>query len=566
MSLKKSYDELEQELILAKQAISKLKANVIPKASALADGEAKFKAMMENVSDVIGIIDAQGITTYKSPNVEKVFGWKPEELLGKGAVDHVHPEDKEWVTKAFMEVIGGEAERLNIEFRYLKKDGDYAWVEFNLFNNLDNPYIQGLLINYRDISERKKADQDLLESEERFRMLFTNMDDTSSLYEVVLGEEGEPIDYRFLAINPVFEAALGVKSSDLKGKTLLEAFPKTEQIWLDTFRKAYKTGKSQRVEDYSQELDMYFEIIAYIPQEGLLSMIGVDITERKKAQIKERENQEKLKEQNEEYLAINEELNERNDEYSILNAEYKKQNEALLKAMDKAKESDILKSTFLQIMSHEIRTPMNAIYGFSELLTEPELDEGIRMEYSKIVRNSSEQLLAVVSNVLIVSSLETKQEQVVKEEVLVDKMLDELLTIFMADAKSSKLKLSLCKDEATNQLKLTTDRTKLIQILTNLIANAVKFTHDGEVVLGCSLKKDCVKFEVKDSGIGMSQEELEVVFEQFRQANKSIQKTYGGTGLGLTISKAFVELLGGTIGIESVLGQGTVVSFTLPLT
>ncbi|WP_075603345.1 sensor histidine kinase [Saccharicrinis aurantiacus] len=563
MDNQKSYEELELELLAIKNELAEVKANCCKatEVERLLDERIKYLTMLENVTDVIGIIDINGITKFKSHNVENLFGWSSDELMNQPAVNNIHPDDREGLISAFQSIISGNLNQFTTEFRYHKKDGKYTWVEFSAVNNINTPNINGILVNYHDISDRIKAKEDLLESEARYRMLFTNMDDSSSLYEVVTDDNGEPIDYKFIAVNPAFEASVGYTDDYLKGKTLLGEFPATEQVWLDTFKKVYKTGKAQRIESYTDVLDMYFDIIAFIPQEGLLSMIGVDITERKKNEISELENKRLLKEQNEEYLSINEELSERNEEFAILNDQYKIQNEALYKAMEKAKESDLLKSTFLQIMSHEIRTPMNAIYGFAELLSEVDSDMDMIKDYSSIIKNSSEQLLSVVNNVLTISSLETKQEEVVLSKVNLSTLLEEQVAIFKMDTK-----LSISHQNSLNgsDVELNTDRTKLTQIISNLLSNAIKFSEEGEIKMACCLEGDFVKFSVCDCGIGIHEEEQAFIFEQFRQANHNIQKKYGGTGLGLTISKAFIELLGGRIWFESEEGKGTQFFFTLP--
>lgn len=236
----------------------------------------------------------------------------------------------------------------------------------------------------------------------------------------------------------------------------------------------------------------------------------------------------------------------------------------LIDAKEQAEESNRLKVAFLQNISHEIRTPMNAICGFTSLMTEPDLSPEQKVNYSSIVRSNCDQLLTIITDVLTISSVETKQLKQNIQEVNLIQLMDELTHIFKPTAKSLSLAFenttSLTEDEAF----VMTDRTKLTQILTNLLTNSLKFTREGSIELHCHLEKDQLHFFVKDTGIGFNPDIKDTIFERFRQANEDINKKYGGTGLGLAISKAFVELLGGTIGVETEPDKGSVFYFQLP--
>ena len=236
----------------------------------------------------------------------------------------------------------------------------------------------------------------------------------------------------------------------------------------------------------------------------------------------------------------------------------------LIDAKEMAEESNRLKIAFLQNISHEIRTPMNAICGFANLMIEPDLSMEQKAKYSSIVRNSCDQLLTIITDVLTISSVETKQMKVTIQEVNLNQLMEELTHIFKPTATSFSLTFENTTDIPENQAYVLTDRTKLTQILSNLATNALKFTKEGSIEINCHLDTDNIVFYVKDTGIGFNPEITETIFERFRQANDEINKTYGGTGLGLAISKAFVELLGGQIGVESNFGKGSTFHFTLP--
>ncbi|MFO7864709.1 MAG: PAS domain S-box protein, partial [Salinivirgaceae bacterium] len=248
--------------------------------------------------------------------------------------------------------------------------------------------------------------------------------------------------------------------------------------------------------------------------------------------------------------------------------ERKQMFEELIEAKEKAEESDRLKTAFLQNMSHEIRTPLNAISGFSGMLNKPSLAENKRQKFVSIIQNSSNQLLSIVSNILTISSLETKQERVNITAVSVNEVLEELHTIFKDQAYRKNIALRKILSLTNTKSEVYTDKTKVTQVLSNLIANALKFTAHGTIEYGYELKRNGtteeLEFFVKDTGIGISKEEQTIIFERFQQAHKSINKLYGGTGLGLSISKGFVEILGGKMWVQSEPKKGTTFYFTLP--
>jgi PAS domain S-box-containing protein len=244
--------------------------------------------------------------------------------------------------------------------------------------------------------------------------------------------------------------------------------------------------------------------------------------------------------------------------------EHKTTEQDLILAKEHAEESDRLKTSFLQNMSHEIRTPMNAIIGFSGLLEQTDLSDDDRKKFITIIKNSANQLLSVVTDILIISSLEKKLERININIVSINELLDNLYSIFHVQALDKNIELILNKTGTDPEMAAYTDSTKLTEILTNILSNAIKFTHSGEVEYGYSIKNGFMEFYVKDSGIGISAESQEKIFRRFLQANQSISHKYGGTGLGLSISKGYVELFGGKIWVDSEPGKGSTFRFTIP--
>ncbi len=380
----------------------------------------------------------------------------------------------------------------------------------------------------------------------------------SSVSVVITNREGA-IEY----VNPFFTELTGYSFEEAMGKNpniLQSGHHSTffyKELW-DTIL----SGKNWEGEILNKKKngELYWEkaVISSIENnEGIVTnfvAIKEDITGQKEAEKLLQERNERIKAQNKDYEAVNEELRQTNEE--------------LYEAKEKAEESDRLKTAFLQNMSHEIRTPLNAISGFSAMLNRPKLPDEKRQKFVSIIQNSSRQLVAIISDILTISSLDTQQEKLNISKVRIDDVIEELLSIFEPEAKKQNISLKATTALTDNQELVYTDKTKITQIFTNLLSNALKFTHEGFVEMGYSVKKHSepaeMEFYVKDTGIGMTPDQQKIIFDRFQQAHKSINKLYGGTGLGLSISKGFTEMMGGKIWVESLPEKGSTFYFTIP--
>jgi len=243
----------------------------------------------------------------------------------------------------------------------------------------------------------------------------------------------------------------------------------------------------------------------------------------------------------------------------------RKKNELeLIKAKEKAEESDLLKTEFMNNMSHEINTPMNSILGFSNLLSSNNLTEVKRDSFIRIIQNSSHQLMRIVKDILEISQLETKQVEVNENAVCINDLLLGLFSDFSDKAEKNKTPLYFKKALFNKASKVLSDKAKLNRILSNLLENALKFTHEGFIKLGYQIKGDKLVFFVSDTGIGIRKEKLKVIFKRFSQEEKEMCKNVGGLGLGLSIAKANANLLGGKITVESEKGKGSTFFVTIP--
>jgi PAS domain S-box-containing protein len=239
--------------------------------------------------------------------------------------------------------------------------------------------------------------------------------------------------------------------------------------------------------------------------------------------------------------------------------------ESLREAKMKAEEADHLKSAFLANMSHEIRTPMNAILGFAELLQNEVISKEESKEFINIITNSSNNLLKLVDDIIDIAKIESGQIKIQKSKNEVNAFLNELAISFSDSMKMSSLILKLNKQKHQHQLIIHTDEFRLRQIFNNLINNAIKFTNEGYIEIGYKIQKnDFVTFYVKDTGIGISDRNKHIIFDRFRQLDDSSTRKTSGTGLGLTICKNLVNLLGGEIWMESELNKGSTFYFTIP--
>jgi len=248
--------------------------------------------------------------------------------------------------------------------------------------------------------------------------------------------------------------------------------------------------------------------------------------------------------------------------------EWRNTEEKLKEAKNKAERSDRLKSAFLANMSHEIRTPMNAIIGFTEMLADKSISGNERDIYVSYIKNSSNTLLNLIDDIIDIAKIEAGELKIKKEEFSVRKILDELLISYERQrlkTGKTKLKFAIQDDLENEDVIIFSDPFRFRQILSNLLNNALKFTDEGQITMGYHVKSgQMLEFFVRDSGIGMPAEKLDIIFERFGQIDDIYNKNKRGTGLGLAISKNLVKILGGEMKVESEIQKGSVFYFTLP--
>jgi PAS domain S-box-containing protein len=279
---------------------------------------------------------------------------------------------------------------------------------------------------------------------------------------------------------------------------------------------------------------------------------------------RQKEVEKELKEQVEQNLAINKKYLEQNRELTESLKQIQSINLELRIAKDKAEESDQLKSAFLANVSHEIRTPMNGILGFAALLNKSDLKGDKQQEYIRLIQQSGRRMLSIINDLIDISKIEAGQLEIRLENTDLGELLHSLDLFYKPEAEKRGMSLLWSSGLTREENQIVTDKTKLYEILSNLISNALKYTEKGRIDFGCSRAGDAVEFFVRDTGIGISPEYHDKIFERFRQVNINAPTAAEGSGLGLTIAKAYVEKLGGKIEVRSKPGEGSVFTFSLP--
>jgi signal transduction histidine kinase/CheY-like chemotaxis protein len=303
------------------------------------------------------------------------------------------------------------------------------------------------------------------------------------------------------------------------------------------------------------------EVIDYLDK--IKDQLAIGIT-NSKALVQMENFVAELKKLNEEYQKQNLQIKQQNDTLIKLHNDLKEQAQELERQKEKAEESTRVKSQFLASMSHELRTPMNSILGLTELILEKANLEDKNRERLEVVLNSGKRLMNLINDILDLSKIEAGKMEIRYEDVILDEVIEEVSASVTPLVNKKSIGFQVVRNIDTRML-INTDRGKVTQVLINLLGNAVKFTDEGSVMLRISTEDNLLNFEVVDTGIGISEEDKKLIFEEFRQADGSTTRKYGGTGLGLAISKKISDLLGGSISVNSRINEGSTFTFSIPL-
>jgi len=531
---------------------------------ALYESEERLKLAVEGTKAGLWDWNVQTGEMIYNERWAEIVGYNLEELKPGNIetwMNLCHPDDLKKSNELLEKHFRSELDSYECEARMKHKDGRWIWVldrgKVSQRDKNGNPV--RMTGTHIDITQRKKAEEEYRLSELRFRRIFEE------------GQFGITIagpDYKFVDANPAFCRMIGYTVEELKTKTFAD-ITHPERVETDTDMvhaitkgkiKHYKTEKKYVKKDgeilwgsliSTPVRDEEGQILYY------LAMVQ-DITDRKKIE-------ESLQQQNQEYQALNVEYLAQNEELVDSLERIQKINKELIMAKEKAEESDRLKTAFLANMSHEIRTPMNGIIGFTDLLKEPKLTGKQQKTYIDVIQQSGFRMLNIINDLIDIARIEAGQMDVKLEYVCINHLLDGIYTFFRPETEKQKLSFSCKKELSDSESYMKTDSTKLNQILSNLIKNAMKFTRTGGINFGYSIRNKNIEFYVKDTGIGIAMDLQEKIFERFRRGDISDTTEYEGAGLGLSITRAFVEMLGGKIWLESEPGIGSTFFFSLPV-
>jgi two-component system sensor histidine kinase/response regulator len=481
----------------------------------LASGEARFRELVEAAVDVIFRTDAEGRFTYANPAAEEALGLAEGELLGRPFLDVVRPDYRDEARRFYADQRAQGIPSTYCEFPMDTRGGEELWVGQRVQLLTEDGRFAGLQAVARNITERKLLHQAIDREREQLRQIVTH----APVAMAMLDREG-----RHLAHSARWLRYLRTEDPSVVGRTLDEVWPGMPEKYRDVFARALGGEVVSDPEDSLEREDgtqvfLRWTVHPWRGADG--SVAGV-------------------------VLAVQ----------SI---------DVLVRARQAALEASRLKSEFVANMSHEIRTPMNGVIGMTRLL----LDTGLtpeQREYAEVIDVSGRALLEIINDILDFSKIEAGRIDIENVDFDLRRAVREVLGSFAEAAQAKGLELlCLIRHDVPNALQ--GDPGRLRQVLNNLVGNAVKFTEEGEVVLRVTLDESAddaaaVRFEVRDTGIGIDPELRSRLFQSFVQADGSASRRYGGTGLGLAISKRLVSLMGGTIDVESRPGRGSTFWFT----
>jgi PAS domain S-box-containing protein len=491
----------------------------------LEKGEKRFRLMVENISDILTIVGRDGVILYQSPAVEHVVGYKPEEFVGRTGFEFMHPEDVERFAERLGEAFGAAAGPPRVTYRHRHKNGSWRTFESVWLPHQEDGE-QGIIVTSRDITEQERVRAESRERSVREKAILESALDCI----VTIDDAGLIVEF-----NPAAESTFGYRREDVLG------LPMAELIIPPSMREAHRRGLAHfketgegrilgkkleltAVRSNGEEFPVQFAVVQ-IPhsEKAYFTAYLSDITEQKRAQSE------------------------------------------LARAKEEAEAASVAKTRFLANMSHEIRTPLNPIIGVTGLLLDTSLQPEQR-RYVELVRSAGRTLLHRINEALDFSKIEAGGIDLECIDFDSRQVLAQVREIFAAQALEKGLKFDVEMDDAVPHT-LRGDPGRLQQILANLVANAVKFTEAGSVHVHASLLEaladgSLLRFEVRDTGIGVPLEHRTRLFEPFAQADSSTTRTHGGTGLGLAIAKDLVELMEGEIGLDSEPGEGSTFWFT----
>ncbi|WP_089281628.1 PAS domain-containing hybrid sensor histidine kinase/response regulator [Anaerovirgula multivorans] len=482
----------------------------------------RYQLLSENARDIILFIDMDGRIVEANKAAVKAYGYSYEELLTlkifdiRGGIEYTKGQTKQVVEKGiFFETV------------HRRKDGSCFEVEVSTQSTtLNNGRV--LLSIIRDISERKKSQKRILESQAKYRSLFMNMNNGYAYCKVIYNDEEVPSDLKFIEVNEAFEKMSGMTKKYIISRRYTELFPQDKAVLIENIQKYVNTlerGKSVHINEiYLDSFGRWYSVSIYSPEGKHIAMLITDITHIKQSEIQ------------------------------------------LVTAKEEAVAANKSKSEFLANMSHEIRTPINGIVGMVDLTLLTNLDDE-QKDNLATAKSCANSLLEIINDILDFSKMEAGKLSIENVNFNIKELVEEIIKMHSSRVEEKGLELNYSFSSTIPKF-LVGDPNRLRQVLNNLISNAIKFTNCGDITV--TIKKTMnldneveLKFIVSDTGIGIASEDLGRLFKSFSQIDESFTKRFEGTGLGLAISKQLLEAMGGRIWVESKKGKGSTFHFIL---
>ena len=536
ITFRKEYEEaLERAKKLAEENSAFLKAAMSNSHAGIAIAEVPSGKLRYVNRAALMIQDKDFDETMNDPEFEKYFAsW-----------EHLHfdgtPLNKDEVPLA-RAILYGETNSSEFIVRRDKNDDRYVWANAGPILNEKGIQIAAIVV-FLDITYQKLAEFALKKSEKEFRNL------AESMPQIVWTAYDKGLANYF---NQHWTDYTGLTLSESYGNGWIVPFhPDDKEVVWYQWQEAVKSNTGYSLECRLRRFDGTFQwwLFRGVPQKDESGKTVkwfctcTDIEELKKSEVE-------LKERFSEIELINKKLSETNAELSI--------------AKEKAEESDRLKSVFLTNMSHEIRTPMNGILGFTELLKGPNLSNDELIDYIQTIQISSDRLLNTINDIIDISKIESGLMKVDLGEINIHEKINFIFKFLKPEVDAKGLQFLFKYSLPFDGIRIKTDFEKVYSVLTNLIKNAIKFTDEGLIEFGYIKKGSFLEFFVRDTGIGIPENQKTLIFERFRQGSESHDRKFEGSGLGLAISKSYVEMLGGKIWVESQEGKGSIFYFTIP--
>lgn len=521
--------------------------------------EASFaELLIEHVLDIITVLDVKGTILYESPSLERVLGYPQDALNGRSAFSLIHPLDVPRVMPVFMLALATPGVPHSIRFRFKHSNGSWRHLEA-VGKCVHMPDGMRVIVTSRDVTDGSKAEAALGESEARFRNV------VEGLGEGLLITNNESV---ILYANGRLASMIGCDVHEILGKIGYEVLlPKEKWPKVPEWRHDQQhLGRPNQYETEILRKDgsmLWTEVITtpYITSEGEhLGTIAAftDISDRKRAEQELERTYAKLEEHSFSLQEANRQL-----ERGI--AGHREAEILLRAAKDKAEEMNRLKSAFLANMSHEIRTPMTSILGFAAILAEQTKGSELH-DYADTIERSGRRLLETINGLLDLARIEANKVDLHVSEISVGTELSKIVKLLspLAAQKNIDLQLQLPSQELITRL----DSYYFERVCMNIVGNAIKFTERGFVRVEASADKDGSRYCVRitDTGIGIASGFLPHIFEEFKQESSGWTRHYEGSGLGLTLAKRYIDMMGGTVTVQSIQGVGSCFTLIFPMT